>query len=98
VFSTTVAPLADALLHLVHGDPDRATDELLALPGVDRLGGSAAQREIVEDTLIHCALEARRFELARVLLDARLDRRESPRDARRRAEARSARYSGIGTR
>jgi uncharacterized NAD(P)/FAD-binding protein YdhS/tetratricopeptide (TPR) repeat protein len=95
VFATTVAPLTDALLHLVHGDPDRATDELLALPGVERLGGSAAQREVVEDTLIYCALQARRFELARILLDARLDRRESPRDARRRAEARSARYSGI---
>jgi hypothetical protein len=49
----------------------------------------------VEDTLIYCALQARRFELARILLDARLDRRESPRDARRRAKARSARYSGI---
>jgi hypothetical protein len=85
VFTETVAPLADALLDLVHGDADRATDGLVALSGVDRLGGSAAQREIVEDTLIYSAIEAGRFELARSLLDARLDRRSSPRDAARRA-------------
>ena len=54
-FADTVAPLADALRDLVHGDPDRATDALLALRGVERLGGSAAQREIVEETLILCA-------------------------------------------
>ena len=73
-------------MHLVHGDADRAADGLVALHGVDRLGGSAAQREIVEDTLIHCAVESRRFELAGSLLDARLDRRSSPRDSSRRAE------------
>jgi uncharacterized NAD(P)/FAD-binding protein YdhS len=86
VFTDTVAPLADALVQLLHGDADRAADQLLGLSGVDDLGGSAAQREIVEDTLIHAAVEARRFELAASLLDARLDRRSSPRDAARRAE------------
>ena len=85
-FAETVAPLADALVHLVHGDPDRATDELLALTGVDRLGGSAAQREIVEETLIYCAVQAGRAEVARAILSRRLDRRDSPSDARRRAE------------
>jgi hypothetical protein len=86
VFTATVAPLADALLDLVHGDPGRATDALVALRGVDRLGGSAAQREIVEDTLVHCAVEAGRVEIAGSVLDGRLDRRSSPRDARRRTE------------
>ncbi|MBL7498930.1 FAD/NAD(P)-binding protein [Frankia sp. CN7] len=86
VFTDTVAPLADALMHLVHGDPDRATDALLALPGVERLGGSAAQREIVEDTTIYCAIQANRPEIARSLLQTRLDRRRSPRDMRRRAQ------------
>ena len=85
VFTNTVAPLADALLDLVHDDPARATDTLLALPGIDHLGGSAAQREIVEDTLIHCATRAGRVELAADLLAARLDRRTSPRDSQRRA-------------
>ncbi|MBE7189065.1 FAD/NAD(P)-binding protein [Jatrophihabitans endophyticus] len=85
VFAGTVAPLADALVHLVLGDADRATDALLALEGVERLGGSAAQREIVEDTLIHCAARAGRTDLARSLLHDRLERRHSPRDARRSA-------------
>jgi uncharacterized NAD(P)/FAD-binding protein YdhS len=86
VFTDTVAPLADALMHLVHGDPDRATDALIALPGVERLGGSAAQREIVEDTTIYCAIQANRPDVARSLLQTRLDRRSCPRDIRRRAQ------------
>lgn len=86
VFTDTVAPMADALVHLVHGDADRATDALSALRGVERLGGSAAQREIVEETLIFCAARAGRSGLARDILHARLDRRSSPRDARRCAQ------------
>lgn len=85
VLVETVAPFADAMADLVHGDADRATDALLALPGVDRLGGSAAQREIVEETLVHSAIRAGRTELAADLLAARLDRRSSPRDTQRRA-------------
>ena len=97
VFTGTVAPLADALQQLIHGDADRATDALVALEGVDRLGGSAAQREIVEDTLIHCSIEAKRFDVAARLLDARLDRRCSPRDSARRAQValEAARTLGI---
>jgi uncharacterized NAD(P)/FAD-binding protein YdhS len=86
VFVGTVAPLADALIHLALGDADRATDALLALEGVERLGGSAAQREIVEETLIHAAARAGRTDLARTILHERLDRRHSPRDARRCAQ------------
>lgn len=79
VFTETVAPLADALVELVHGNPDRATDALLALTGVERLGGSAAQREIVEDTLIYCATQAARPELAATLLAERHERRAARR-------------------
>ncbi|HZZ95695.1 MAG TPA: FAD/NAD(P)-binding protein [Jatrophihabitantaceae bacterium] len=86
VFTATVAPLVDSLMQLIHGDADRAADGLIELSGVDQLGGSLAQREIVEETLIHCAIESRRFDLAGSLLDARLDRRSSPRDTARRAE------------
>lgn len=84
VFVETVAPLADALCDLVHGDPDRATTALLSLRGVDDLGGSAAQREVVEDTLLYCAMQAGRVEVASALLTRRIDRRESPRDRCRR--------------
>jgi uncharacterized NAD(P)/FAD-binding protein YdhS/tetratricopeptide (TPR) repeat protein len=85
-FTDTVAPLADALVQLVHGDADRATDSLLALRGVERLGGSAAQREIIEETLVFCAARAERPDLASSILHARLERRESPRDLRRYAQ------------
>jgi uncharacterized NAD(P)/FAD-binding protein YdhS len=45
-----------------------------------RLGGSDAQREIVEDTEMAALLSAARHLEARDLLDARLSRRASPRD------------------
>lgn len=80
VFTETVAPLADALAELLHGDPDRATDTLLAISGVERLGGSAAQREIVEDTLIYCAAQAGRPELATTVLSNRRERRAARSD------------------
>ncbi len=94
VFTDTVAPLADALMHLLHGDPDRATDSLIALPGVERLGGSAAQREIVEDTTIYCALQANRPGVAQSLLQTRLARRCSPRDLHRRSQLRPGHQAG----
>jgi hypothetical protein len=79
-FTRTIVPLADSLCDLVHGDPERATDGLLTLPGVELLGGSAAQREVVQDTLVHSAIAAGNPQLARRILDERLDRRDSPRD------------------
>lgn len=85
-FFATIAPLAEALIDMLHGDFEMATNALLALDaeGVDALGGSAAQREIVEDTLIYAAIQAGRYELAFSALERRLDRRESPHDRSRR--------------
>jgi hypothetical protein len=85
VFQRTVVPLAEAFSDLVHGDDDRAVDGLLALDGLDRLGGSAAQRDIVEETLLHGTIRAGRLDLADRLLATRLARRPSPRDEERRA-------------
>lgn len=79
-FTRTIVPLADSLCDLVHGDPERATDGLLVLTGVETLGGSAAQREVVQDTLVHSAITAGNSQLARRILDERLARRDSPRD------------------
>ncbi len=50
------------------------------LPQVVRLGGSHAQRELVEDTLIQALLRAGRAERAAALLRERLGRRPSARD------------------
>jgi tetratricopeptide (TPR) repeat protein len=46
-----------------------------------RIGGSGAQREIVEDTLFLALMRSGAAEKARTLLDRRLHRRPSPRDA-----------------
>ena len=47
---------------------------------VVRFGGSKAQREVFEDTLVVAYLRAGRLEPARQLLNRRLERRPSPRD------------------
>ena len=61
-----------------------AADALARLSrDVPRLGGSDAQREIVEETRICALLRAGRYDDARVVLDDRIDRsRQSPRDER----------------
>ncbi len=50
-----------------------------------RLGGSHAQREVFEDTLLIALMRSGEVGKARTLLDERLHRRPSPRDARWRA-------------
>jgi hypothetical protein len=82
-----VAPLARALGELAAGRPSEAADQLAALSDLTggpnrRLGGSDAQREIIEETRIAALMRADRLDEARQVLDARLDRRHSPRDRR----------------
>jgi hypothetical protein len=55
------------------------------LADVVRIGGSHAQRELVEDTFVVALMRAGELPRARVLLDQRLHRRPSPRDDRWRA-------------
>ncbi len=82
-----VAPLAEALHAMALGHCSAAADMLAALgPQLWRLGGSDAQREIVEEARIAALLRAGRYDEARLVLDARLDRRPSPRDRRWRAD------------
>jgi len=47
------------------------------------LGGSSAQRKVIEDTLLDALLAAGRLAQARSLIERRLDRRPSRRDQRR---------------
>ncbi|GGD07693.1 FAD/NAD(P)-binding protein [Nocardioides daphniae] len=54
-------------------------------PMLVRAGGSAAQREIVEETMLHALVRAGRQQQASDLLHSRLDRRPSPLDQRRAA-------------
>lgn len=81
-----VAPLAAALGRLHAGAASAAADELGGLAAATlRLGGSDAQREIIEETRIAALVRAERLDEARLLLDRRLDRRRSPRDEHWRA-------------
>ncbi|MFD5636346.1 FAD/NAD(P)-binding protein [Streptomyces sp. NPDC127077] len=78
-----VVPLCEALAALVEErfhEAARGLDALL--PVLFRVGGSAAQREVVEETLLYALVAAGRCEAARRLLDTRLDRGHAPRDRR----------------
>ncbi len=75
--------VAEAFAHYVEGRYGAAVDDLLRVePEVVRLGGSHAQREVFEDTLIEALLRAGRLEEAARRLTRRLDRRESLLDRR----------------
>jgi tetratricopeptide (TPR) repeat protein len=88
VFPTVVAPLVSGFLAFVEERYDSAATQLTALlPALVRLRGSAAQREVVEDTLLHALMSAGRLAEARALLVRRLDRRPSRRDLRRLTRA-----------
>jgi hypothetical protein len=53
------------------------------LPTLDRVGGSAAQRDVMEETLLLGLVNAGSTRRAAALLSARLDRRPSPLDGHR---------------
>ena len=78
--------MAGAVADLLEGEPARAADALTAIgPDVYRLGGSRAQREVLEDTLLAALVEAGRTAEAAQVLTERLDRRPLADDSRRLA-------------
>lgn len=84
VLREVAAPLIGGLRAFAEGCYDTAADRLVSItPRLIRLGGSAAQREVVEDTLLHALMNAGRMAEARALLVHRLDRRPSRRDLHR---------------
>jgi tetratricopeptide (TPR) repeat protein len=75
-FADLIAPIARGLLAMVEGRPDDAVAFMQPLlDDLPRLGGSEAQREVVEDTLLRAFVAAGRAEEAEPLLRARLKRR-----------------------
>ena len=73
--------LAEGCAAYVEGDHAVAARRLLAAePGFARLGGSHAQREVFEDTLLEALVRCGRLEEASDRLRARLDRRPSTLD------------------
>ncbi|MEU6143612.1 FAD/NAD(P)-binding protein [Streptomyces sp. NPDC047081] len=82
-----IVPLCEAFVAVVEERFAEAARELDAvLPVVRRVGGSAAQREVVEETLLYALVAAGRCDDAGRLLDARLERQHAPRDRRLRAD------------
>ena len=76
-----VPALAEGIAAYAHGDYDTAIRILEPVQSrIVRIGGSHAQRELFEDTLLESYLRAGELEKAERWLRARLDRRPSPRD------------------
>jgi tetratricopeptide (TPR) repeat protein len=75
-FADLIAPIARGFLAMVDGRPDDTVALMEPLlDDLPRLGGSDAQREAVEDTLLRAFVAAGRAEEAEPLLRARLERR-----------------------
>jgi hypothetical protein len=74
--------LAEAVAAFARGDHAGAADLMEPVAaGIVRIGGSHAQRELFEDTLLVAWLRSGRLERAQTLLAERLARRPSTRDA-----------------
>jgi hypothetical protein len=84
-----VVPQICRAMNAFAGEDFRSCVTLLepVLDEVVRIGGSHAQREIIEDTFIVALIRSGELPQAQALLDHRLHRRPSPRDARWRDAA-----------
>ncbi|MDQ1616094.1 MAG: hypothetical protein QOJ60_2033 [Actinomycetota bacterium] len=83
-----IAPVCAGLADVVRSDWAAAATRLRSVTAdLVRVGGSAAQREVVEETLLFALVNGGEAEAAAALLDARLDRRPSPLDRSRRMQA-----------
>lgn len=78
-----VVPAVCRALQAFCGDDPATCAQLLAplMSDVARIGGSGAQREVIEDTLLVALMRSGEAATARALLDRRLHRRPSVRDA-----------------
>ncbi|WP_232678661.1 FAD/NAD(P)-binding protein [Nocardioides sp. R-C-SC26] len=85
VLSTTVAAICDGLVLVATEDFAAAADVLMeVMPRLEEVGGSAAQREVIEETLLYCLRRSDQVDPVRGILSDRLSRRHSPLDDARR--------------
>jgi len=83
-----VPRMVRALRAFARGDYHGCVVELApAIADLVRIGGSHAQRQVIEDTYILALIRSGELAEARTMLDARLHRRPSARDARWRLSA-----------
>jgi hypothetical protein len=67
---TCALPIAEAIVARAKGDPARACDLMRpALAGMNRLGGSHAQQDVLEQLFLDCAVKARRIDDVASLID-----------------------------
>ena len=79
--SEVTLPLVRGIDAFAHSAYDDAADNLYGLvEQLPRMGGSHAQREVFEDTILESYIRAGRFDKAQALLNTRLKRRTSVRD------------------
>jgi len=95
--SEVVPALVEALAAFARGDYESAVQHLEPVADqVVRVGGSNAQREVFEDTLLQAYLRAGRYTQAESLLRKRLARRPSVRDTLWLQEAQEAHPTSVG--
>ena len=76
-----ILPLAQGIDAFAQEDYSTAVEYLEPVfPQLTRIGGSHAQREVFEDTVLESYLRAEQFDKAEAMLQERLGRRETPRD------------------
>lgn len=82
VAGSVLLPLVEGVAAFGRADYETAVQKLAPLAEVEiaRIGGTNAQREVFEDTLLEAHLRASQFDRAEALLLKRLDRRQSTRD------------------
>ena len=74
-------PLMEGISAFAQGDYAQSAALLKGVqPQLPRIGGSHAQHEVFEDTLLEAYLRAEQYDDAQTLLQARLARRSSVRD------------------
>ena len=79
--SEVTLPLVKGIEAFAHGAYEEAADNLDGLvEQLPRIGGSHAQREVFEDTILESYIRSGRFDRAQDLLNTRLKRRTSVRD------------------
>ncbi|MDH3602017.1 MAG: hypothetical protein OEU26_20590 [Candidatus Tectomicrobia bacterium] len=76
-----VVPLVQGIVDFAQGEYAKSAQLLEPVcPQLVRIGGSHAQREVFEDTLLEAYLRAEQFDKAEAMLAERLERRTSARD------------------
>jgi uncharacterized NAD(P)/FAD-binding protein YdhS len=86
LYADLIVPMCDGFAAHVRGEPALAAERLaIVVRGAARLGGSAAQQEVIAETMVHALVSSGQHAAARRFLERRLDRRPRPSERRQLA-------------